>query len=164
MTEVNWLAGVLFPYINFALFLFLLWRAARKPAHAAAEKRSEDYKALYEKATESFNAAKERLSALNKKYDALAQEVQKIEAGAKEGAKQQTAALLREAQKMSDHLDLEAQNIAKREAANAKHLLQEELWLKAKEGLLERVRTEFTVKKQKEYLWSSLADVKSLEK
>ena len=164
MADVNWLTGIIFPYINFILFVFLLWRLARKPAHAAAEKRSNEYKYLYEKSAKEYKEAKERLESLKSKYNSLEREMKSIEATAEEMAKKQTDLLLLEAEKISQALEADAQNIARREAARAKQLLQEELWVKAKEELLDRVRSEFTVKKQKEYMWSSLADVKSAEK
>lgn len=164
MADVNWLTGIVFPYINFVLFVFLLWRFARKPAHSAAEKRSAEYKALYEKAAKEFRDAEGRLSSLKAKYDSLEGELAAIEENAKEAARKQSELLMLEARKMSENLGVEAQNIARREASEAKRQLKEELWEKAKGELLDRVRSEFTVKKQKEYMWSSLSDVKSLEK
>ena len=152
------------PYVNFFLFLFLLWRFARKPAHGAAEKRSEDYKALYEKASASNREARGSLDLLEKKLAGLEGEIAQIEGQAQKTSAAYSQSLMEEAERMSEHLAGEAQRLAKREAIRAKGLLQEELWEKAKKDLLERVRLEFTVKKQKEYLWNSLSDVKNLDK
>lgn len=144
--------------------MFLLWRAARKPAHAAAEKRSDEYKNLYEKSAKEYDEAKKRLASLQSKYSSLEKEVKNIEQTAEQVAQKQRDLLLQEAQKITEALEADAQNIARTEASRAKQLLCDELWAKAKEDLLDRVRSEFTAKKQKEYMWSSLTEIKSLEK
>lgn len=167
MVVYEWITGVIVPYapyINFFLFVYLLWRSAKGPAHDAAQKRSEEYRSLYEKASESNREARASLEALRTKMSSLEGEIAGIESQAQQTAKAYAESLAAEAERMSEHLSTEAQQLAVREAVHAKELLKEELWGKAKEDLLERVRLEFTVKKQKEYLWDSLSEVKNLEK
>lgn len=164
MTQISWLTGVIFPYLNFFLFLFLLWRFAKGPANKAAEKRSEEYKKLYEKASASYEAAKDKLQKVSARLKALQEEIKQIEVQAEKSASQLTEAFRKEAQATALQLDKDAQQLARREALRAKELLQEELWAKAMEELLVRVKSEFTVKKQKEFLWASLTEVNSLKK
>ena len=78
MTGVDTLTGIVFPYANFVLFLILLWRFAKKPAKAAAEKKSEEYRLLYEKASASYEEAKERLDGLSDRYSSLEREIEAI--------------------------------------------------------------------------------------
>ena len=79
MTGVDTLTGIVFPYANFILFLILLWRFTKKPAKAASEKKSEEYRLLYEKASASYEEAKERLDCLNDRYSSLEKEIEVLE-------------------------------------------------------------------------------------
>lgn len=164
MTGVDTVTGIIFPYANFVLFLVLLWRFTKKPARAAAEKKSEDYKLLYEKASASYEEAKTRLDRLGERYSSLEKEIEAIDKQAKLGAEARSKGLLEEADRMSERLSLEAQQVAQREAVLAKEHLKKELWVKAKGELLDRMKNELTVKKQKEFLWSSLEEVGDLKK
>lgn len=164
MAEFNWLTALVFPYINFILFVFILWRVSRKPANDAARKRKDDYEVLYKKASASYDVAKKRLSTLTAKLATLEAEITQIKEHAEKNAQKQARAAVSEAEKMSEYLAREAQQLAQREASHAKELLQEELWDKAKEALVERLRAEFTLKKQKDYLVSVLPSLKGLKK
>ena len=164
MTGVDTLTGIVFPYANFILFLILLWRFTKKPAKAASEKKSEEYRLLYEKASASYEEAKERLDCLNDRYSSLEKEIEVINKEASQGAEARSKSLLEEAQRMSERLSQEAQQVAQREALLAKKHLKEELWEQAKGELLDRLKNELTVKKQKEFLWSSLEEVAELKK
>ena len=65
-------------FINFFIFLFLVWRAAKKPAVDHAKQQNEEYKRLLQESREAYKKAEKRLHSLKKRFASLEDEFLRI--------------------------------------------------------------------------------------
>ncbi len=151
-------------FLNFFIFLFLLWKAAKKPAAEAVQHKSEVYRKLFLESSEAFARAEKRLQTLKGRFVDLEKELQRIKLQARQSAELEAEKLKEEAQKVSLYLSEEAQRVSEVELAKAKGLLKGELWEQTKQGVVRQLQAELTPEKQKQVLEESIGSLGALKK
>ena len=150
-------------FLNFFIFLFLLWRLAKKPAAQAAEQKSEEYKKLLQESMDAYARAEKRLHSLKKRFATLEQEFVRIKHQAKQTADLEAEKLKKEAERVSEYLASEAQRVSRVEQEKAKNLLQKELWEQTRLGVVEKLQSEMTAAEQKQVLSNSIQALGALK-
>lgn len=150
-------------FINFFIFLFLVWKAAKQPAADHAREQNEEYKRLLQESQEAYERAEKRLQSLKKRFTSLEGEFQRIKTQAKESAELEARKLKEEAKRVSAYLADEAQRVSRVEQEKARELLQKELWEETKRGVVQQLETELTPGKQKQVLAGSIQTLETLK-
>lgn len=148
MEHFNWLTGFVFPYINFAIFLFLLIKFAKNPAISAFSKRRENFMKLVEEAHKAKKEAEEKNVELKTRLASLEQEVATMRDKAQKEAQNEARQMIEDAQKLAEHIKVEANRIAQTELKKAKDDLQMEIVQSVKNSVLAKIRSELTDSEQ----------------
>jgi F-type H+-transporting ATPase subunit b len=120
------ISDLVFPVINFLLFVFILYRYVIPTVRDALRQRREKITLALEEA----KRAKEEAERLRKDYElklaGLAAEQEKIREQALEAAEQERERIVEEARQMAERVKSEVQQIAQREVEEARRTLRQE--------------------------------------
>lgn len=155
--------AVFWSFLNFFIFLFFVWKMAKKPAGEAAQKKNEEYKRLLHDASEAYESAEKRLRTLKTRFASLEKELSQIKEQAKESAALEADKLRKEGVKISSFLAKEAERVSAVELSKAKETLRGELWEQTKEGVVKKLQKELTADKQQELVSSSIGALGTLK-
>ena len=127
MENFDFLNSLVFPYVNWIIFLILATIVLRKSfVNALASKRSA-YAELLLKANLAKEEAELQNSELKSRLSKLDREIDEIRTQAIHQAEQEAKALVRGAEQLAEHIEKEARRIAEAEVASAKLALQKEV-------------------------------------
>lgn len=140
--------GIIFPYINFAIFLAMLIYFARKPAAAAARKRREDFERVMAEATRAKEAAEARLRELTTRQSQLDAEVKEIQTTTRAVAEAEASKIVADAQRLAEHFKTEARRIAEAEVLRARQDLRQEIVAAVKNSVAQKIKSELTPEAQ----------------
>ena len=154
----------LWPYINFILFLILLWRLGKGPAEDLAKKKSDKYKLLFEESSAAYKKAEGFLSVLKKRFHALEKELLQVKKQANESGEREAKRLREEAKKASEFLVGETKRTIELERLRVEELLKKELWEQTIQGVIGRLQVELTSAEQKALVARSLSSIKELKR
>ena len=140
MEHFDWLKGFVFPYINFALFLFLAVKFFKKPIQQALDGRRKDFERLMQEAKSAKDAAEAKNNELKQRLAKLDSEISLMKAKAKEAAETEAKAMLARAQRLSEQLKEEAKRMAEAEVKNARDQLRREIVEEVKGVVTKRLR------------------------
>ena len=137
---MDFLSHMVFPFINFFIFLALLVWFARKPAYNFATKKADNFleqkkraQDIYKQASLDLDEAESRLSSIDLELNKIKEEYQKqIElktSEIKEKAERQTQQIEKELQWMLDY-----------NVAQAREKIKRELMMKVKEHLINKAQ------------------------
>ncbi|MGE0825040.1 MAG: F0F1 ATP synthase subunit B [Candidatus Binatia bacterium] len=119
--------GLVFPAVNFLLFVFVL----RKYALPAVQDALRQRQAKIVAALDEAKRAKEEAESLKRDYErklaGLAEEQQKVRAQALESAERERQRIIAEAQQLAERMKNEVQHIAQRELEEARRVLRKEV-------------------------------------
>lgn len=127
MHHFDWLTGALFPYINFAIFLFVLVKFARKPLQQAMSSRREEFVSIVEAANKAKEAAEAQNRELSAKLSNLDSELEGMRLAAVNSAKQDAEHIISSAQKLAELIKVEARNTIETEINAAREQLQQQI-------------------------------------
>jgi F-type H+-transporting ATPase subunit b len=120
------ISDLVFPVINFLLFVFILYRYVIPTVRDVLRQRREKITLALEEA----KRAKEEAERLRKDYElklaGLAAEQEKIREQALEAAEQERERIVEEARQMAERVKSEVQQIAQREVEEARRTLRQE--------------------------------------
>jgi F-type H+-transporting ATPase subunit b len=120
------ISDLVFPVINFLLFVFILYRYVIPTVRDALRQRREKITLALEEA----KRAKEEAERLRKDYEqklaGLAAEQEKIQEQALEAAERERRRIVEEARQMAERVKSEVQQIAQREVEEARRTLRQE--------------------------------------
>jgi F-type H+-transporting ATPase subunit b len=120
------ISDLVFPVINFLLFVFILYRYVIPTVRDALRQRREKITLALEEA----KRAKEEAERLRKDYElklaGLAAEQEKIQEQALEAAERERERIVEEARQMAERVKSEVQQIAQREVEEARRTLRQE--------------------------------------
>ena len=120
------ISDLVFPVINFLLFVFILYRYVIPTVRDALRQRREKITLALEEA----KRAKEEAERLRKDYElklaGLAAEQEKIREQALEAAERERRRIVEEARQMAERVKSEVQQIAQREVEEARRTLRQE--------------------------------------
>ena len=142
MENLDWLSGVVFPYINFFIFLFVLIKVAKAPLLGILAKRKEDYEAIYKKANQEKKDAEVKLAELNSRMTQLSKEVEEVQSKARDEAKKEAKGIIEEGKRLAENIKLEARRIAEVEAQKAQESLERMILDQVYENVLKKLKND----------------------
>ena len=143
MEHLDLFKGVFLPYANFFIFLALAIFYMRKPLKAMAEKRRAKFDAALKLAQEAKDIAESKNRELSARLAKLDQEVAEIRRLTNDTAQFEAKRIVDEANRLANHLKLEAQRLANAEVDRARSDLRREIVAAVKAGVEEKIRTDF---------------------
>jgi F-type H+-transporting ATPase subunit b len=155
--------GIIFPYINFSIFLALLIYFARKPAAEAARKRREDFERLMAEATKAKEVAEERLRELTARQAQLDAEVKEIQTTSRVAAEAEAAKIVADAERLAVHFKAEARRIAEAEVLRARQELRQEIVAAVKDSVTQKIKSELTPEAQLTLVKRQVGELRSVK-
>ncbi len=157
------LMGVILPYANFFIFLGLAIYFFRKPAREAAAKKKNDYDRLVNEAKRANDEAQARLAELTKRYERLDSELKEIKELAKSSADTDAAKIVADAERLAEHLKLEAKRIAEAEVENARGALRDEILQQVRGAVVAKIKTELSAASHQDLIKRRVADLTKID-
>jgi F0F1-type ATP synthase membrane subunit b/b' len=141
--------GIIFPYANFAIFLFAAVYFFKKPLRNAANKKKEDFEKLAAEASAAKNLAEAKLAELKAKQEALSTEIEELLSVSKQTSQSEAAKIIADAEHIAVNIRQEAKRVAAAEVEKAKQLLRNEVVASVQEMVLAKIRQEMSPDLQK---------------
>jgi len=154
--------SVIFPYLNFFLFLGLAVYFFRKPGREAARKKRADFERLMGEAKAARDEAEARLNALKRREAELDREIAEIKAVSTEASQAEARKIINDAEQLAAHLRHEAQRIAAAEVEKARSSLRSEIVDAVREGVTQRIKTELNPDAQLKIVRNRIGELKNI--
>jgi F-type H+-transporting ATPase subunit b len=155
------ISDLVFPVINFLLFVFILYRYVIPTVRDALRQRREKITLALEEA----KRAKEEAERLRKDYElklaGLAAEQEKIREQALEAAEQERERIVEEARQMAERVKSEVQQIAQREVEEARRTLRQEAANQAVRIATELVQSRLTQTDHRRFVQDLVIEVQN---
>jgi F-type H+-transporting ATPase subunit b len=121
------ISDLVFPIINFLLFVFILYRYVIPTVRDALRQRREKITLALEEAKRAKEEAERLRQDYEQKIAGLAAEQEKIREQALEAAERERGRIVEEARQMAERVKNEVQQIAQREVEEARRTLRQEV-------------------------------------
>jgi F-type H+-transporting ATPase subunit b len=121
------ISDLVFPVINFLLFVFILYRYVIPTVRDALRQRREKITLALEEAKRAKEEAERLRQDYEQKLAGLAAEQEKIREQALEAAERERGRIVEEARQMAERVKNEVQQIAQREVEEARRTLRQEV-------------------------------------
>ena len=155
------ISDLVFPVINFLLFVFILYRYVIPTVRDALRNRREKITLALEEA----KRAKEEAERLRKDYElklaGLAAEQEKIREQALEAAERERRRIVEEARQMAERVKSEVQQIAQREVEEARRTLRQEAANQAVRMATELVQSRLTQTDHRRFVQDLMTEVQN---
>jgi len=155
------ISDLVFPVINFLLFVFILYRYVIPTVRDALRQRREKITLALEEA----KRAKEEAERLRKDYElklaGLAAEQEKIQEQALEAAERERGRIVEEARQMAERVKSEVQQIAQREVEEARRTLRQEAANQAVRMATELVQSRLTQTDHRRFVQDLMTEVQN---
>ena len=120
--------SLVFPYLNFALFLLILYFVARKPSKAYAQKQKEDFISLRLKAQEAESLAQEKLLKLEKRQSQFQEEILRLRKAVEKESAKELEKLQDKSNSLVAYLAGESERLSNQQLESAAQGLQKKIW------------------------------------
>ncbi len=140
MEGVDILNGVIFPYINLAIFLILAIMMFKRPIKNGLASKRVAYEELVKRAMAAKEEAEARNQELKERLVSLDKEIEEIKLKARIQAEMEAKQLIDSAEHLAEHLKREARRIAETEVASAKAELQRDIIEQVKRQTVEQLK------------------------
>ncbi len=127
MEQFSWWQSVVFPYVNFAIFIGVLIYFARGPLAKMVKQRCSDYEGLLAKAHEAQDLAAAQLADLEKRLASLDNELALIRQRMQSEAAHEAEEIKRKGEALRQYIQGEAERIRQAEVRRAGEKLQEQI-------------------------------------
>ena len=155
------ISDLVFPVINFLLFVFILYRYVIPTVRDALRQRREKITLALEEA----KRAKEEAERLRKDYElklaGLAAEQEKIQEQALEAAERERRRIVEEARQMAERVKSEVQLIAQREVEEARRTLRQEAANQAVRMATELIQSRLTQTDHRRFVQDLVIEVQN---
>lgn len=162
MENVHWLTGIVFPYLNLALFLFLAVKFLKKPMLGAIGSKKQEYLELLKEANKAKEEALLKHEALQLQLEKMDSELEEIKEKAKSQAELEAAKIVESAHALAHHLKQEAKRIAEAEVELARKEIQEEIISSVQDKVVEKIKEQLSAEKQQALFISQVKALDSL--
>ena len=119
--------AVLFPFINFAFLVFILWFFGRKAIKELFLKNKQDYEEKKHLAQTTINTARKRHDEVSQKWNNLENELQDIQKKTEASIQKEAEDIVVNAKKMGTFIEAEAKKTAEVEVDLARKNLYQEI-------------------------------------
>jgi len=156
---VDILNGVIFPYVNLAIFLVLATMLFKGPIKNGLASKRVAYEDLVKRAMAAKEEAEARNRELKERLVSLDREVDEIKAKARIQAELEAKQLVDSAEHLAEHLKREARRIAEAEIASAKVELQRDIIEQVKRQTVEQLKLSLDDARQHQLVRLGLNDL-----
>lgn len=160
--HVDTMMGIVFPYINFAIFLAAAIFFFRKPARAAAAKKREAYDKLLAESKAAYQEAAAKLAEMKARHAGLDKEIQDLRNTAKVAADMEAAKIVGDAERLAEHFRQEARRIAAAEVEKARAALRKEIVDSVHESVAAKLKTELDANAHLSLVRTRIGDLKNI--
>lgn len=154
--------GIIFPYVNFAIFLAAAIYFFRKPARAAAAKKRAAYEQLLAESKAAYDEAAQKLAEIKARQAGLDREIADLKSSAKAAADMEAAKIVSDAERLAEHLRQEARRIAQAEVEKARATLRQEIVDAVRESVTKKLKTELTGEAQLSLVKNRIGELKNI--
>ena len=159
--HVSSVSELLFPTVNFLIFVFILWKYVVPPLRDALRQRREKIALALDEA----KRAKEEAESVRREYEqklaGLATEQEKMRTQALEAAERERGRIVEEARQMAERVKNEAQQIAQREVEEARRALRQEVAAQAVRMATELVQSRLTQADHRRFVQDLVTEVQN---
>jgi F-type H+-transporting ATPase subunit b len=153
------ISELIFPFINFAIYVFLIVKFVLPPVRDYLRSRRQEVVKLVEGATED----KQRIQAIVQDYTGrlarVDQEIKQLLAGYREEAEREKAKLLQDAERGAEKIQEDAEFLAEQEIKVARQKIREELAATAVSTARDLIRKNFSAADQNRMVSEFIANV-----
>ena len=132
------------PYVNFFIFLGILYYFGRNPLKAAAEKKKVDFEVQAKAAEEARREAEVRMKELDGRLARIDKEAADIVEKAKTEAKIAADRIKDDGARIAKHLRAEAERVGAQEARAAQERLQSQVEQALRVAMVEKAKSDLT--------------------
>ena len=143
---------VVYPYINFGLFLWVLWFFGRKSIKKMAQGEKEEFDRSVEEAHRLRDEALEQKARTDLRLASLDAEIEKIKEKARLLAEQEAKEILAQAERRARHIEDEVRRAVDYEVNEARAALRQEILTAVESALVERVTSTLAGERQEAVL------------
>ena len=140
MEHFDWYKGFLFPYINFAIFLFFAIKFFKKPIRDMVSARRRDFERLVNEAGSARALAEGQAEELKRRLAKLDSEIETIKTRSREAAEAEVQNMLTKAKNLAATLQEEAKRMAESEVKLARDQLRREIVAEVTSVVTKRLR------------------------
>ncbi|MBP6218166.1 MAG: ATP synthase F0 subunit B [Oligoflexales bacterium] len=158
----NWMMSFWLPYLNFSIFLALLFFFSRKPLSSLLANVRRSYQDSADKAQSLNRDAKVKTEQVDLRLKNLDQEMNSLRDKVFAEAQEESERIAQDADKKARHMLQISVRMAEAEKLRNKVLLQEELLRSLKAATLLKLATDLNPKEQVFFLEKGLEDFRSL--
>lgn len=161
METSSFIATYFYPYINFLIFLGILWVFARKPLNQMAENRLHEFKSQAEKAQKAKKIAEEDLAVAKAELKSLGKELETLKLETAKELAEEKEKIIHQAEALAKQWVADAKRQIAEEVDQARITLEKELLAKAKEKAKDQLNSQFGVKEKEKYFQNQLERLKA---
>lgn len=148
MDNFDWIKGFVFPYINFAIFLFLALKLFKKPLINMMANKKVEFERLVKEANRAKEEAEKKNAELTERLNRMDREIAEMSDKALKDAKERADDMVAKAELLANHLKEEARRMAEAELVRAKKALRAEIIAEAKAQTIKKIQTDLDDKSQ----------------
>jgi F0F1-type ATP synthase membrane subunit b/b' len=161
--HVEFVSGVILPFVNFTLFAVLAFVLLRKPLNAMAYKRYETYKVSLDDAQRAHDEAMARLRQVETQMADIQTDLGSIRDRTRELANREATDMIADANQLADHLRDEAHKMASAEVALARVALRREIVADVRMEIESRLKAGIDPVVGKQLIQRRLTEMKSMK-
>ncbi len=140
------MSDYIFPFLNFFVFLFLLYWFGRKPLGEMARAKHEAFEKACREANRSREEAERELKLAEQRMAGLEKELTLFKEQARESLEREVQKIAEQGKKQIQHLREEAERFSRTELEAQRKALRQEVWLQT-QSLVEKELTGAAAKK-----------------
>ena len=155
------ISELVFPTINFLIFLFILWKYVIPPVRSALRQRREKIALELDEAKRAKEEAESLRREYKQKLAGLAAEQEKMRVQALEAAERERSRIVEEARQMAERVKNEAQQIAQREIEEARRILRQDVANQAVQMATALVQSRLTQADHRKFVQDLVTEVQN---
>jgi F-type H+-transporting ATPase subunit b len=160
--QFSWWQSVIFPYINFGIFIVALIYFARGPLRKMAKQRQEDYAALLGKSLEMQREADKQLAELKQRMAGLNRELSELRQRLHSEAEKESEKILEKGQAIKTYILEEAERIRAAEVAKAEEELHAQIIELVKKNIAQEIKSTWQEAEQSAFTRHQTAELKQI--
>jgi F-type H+-transporting ATPase subunit b len=154
------MAQLIFPFINFVIFLYLVRRFLLPKAREYFRSRRDEIKDAVQGASESIRDAEQRVQDLRNRLSLLSEEAKNIEEELRREGERQKSKLLVETEHLANKIKLDAGFLADQEAKLARRTVRQEIARRARQSAEQALQRHLTPADQQRLVQEFLTDLR----
>lgn len=162
MEHFNWITGFWFPYVNFAIFLFIVVKFGKQPIKNMFEEKNKAFQEQLNAANKAKEEAERQLREAKQQLESLANELNRIKEAARVDAEREGQKLSHQGEQIVQQIDKESKRLAHLEIQRFKEEMEVKILEGVRKTVLAKLQKELSQEKQKNLLDGRLSLIQNL--